>query len=208
MIRKIKWIIPLVFFAACNDNEKTATGKTQPGNEHAGHHIASHASYCDSINNGLIAEDTLKGSPSRKATATINEAEISITYNSPGVKGRTVWGGLVPYDKVWVTGAHKATSVQFSKDVEIDGKKIPAGKYAFFTIPAKAQWIVIFNTRTDQHLADDYAEKEDVLRTQVTPTEHAMTPRLTYLINKINDRSGEIVMQWEQMIVKVPFVVL
>jgi hypothetical protein len=101
--------------------------------------------------------------------ATIGGTTVHIEYSSPGVKERIVWGGLVAYDKVWVTGAHKATSVHFSKGVEINGRKIPAGKYAFFTIPGKEKWIVILNTRFDQHLADEYNEKEDVLRLEVSP---------------------------------------
>ena len=84
-------------------------------------------------------------------------------------------------------------------------KKIPAGQYAFFTIPGKEKWTVILNTRFDQHLADDYNHKEDVLRMEANPEEHEMTQRLTYTINKINDKSGEIVMQWGKLLIRIPF---
>lgn len=199
MINKMKWLLPVVFLAACNNDKK-------PGNEHNGHSmIVNNSNYCDSVNNGLIDEDTMKGSPSRTAMTTVNGVHVHIEYSSPGVKGRTVWGGLVAYDKVWVTGAHKATNVQFSKEVEINGKKIPAGNYAFFTIPGKEKWTIILNTRFDQHLADDYNEKEDVVRIEVKPAEHEMTQRLIYAVNKINDKSGEITMQWEKLIISVLF---
>ena len=199
MIRKIKWLLPVVFLVACNNDNKTGDGHT------AHKMVVNGNNYCDSVNTGLKTEDTLKGSPFRSSMATIGDVSVHIEYSSPGVKGRIVWGGLVAYDKVWVTGAHKATSVQFSKEVEISGKKIPAGKYAFFTIPGKEKWIVILNTRFDQHLADEYNEKEDVLRLEVNPAEHAMAQRLTYAVNSVNDKSGEIVMQWEKLIIKIPF---
>lgn len=206
MIKKIKWLLPVVFLVACNNNDK------QTGNEHAAHKaiktVEKGNNYCDSVNNGLKTEDTLKGSPSRSSMATIGGTTVHIEYSSPGVKERIVWGGLVAYDKVWVTGAHKATSVHFSKGVEINGRKIPAGKYAFFTIPGKEKWIVILNTRVDQHLADEYNEKEDVLRLEVSPEAHTMTQRLTYAVNSVNDKSGEIVMQWEKLIIKIPFTVI
>src|SRR5687768_6055978 len=200
MIKKMNWLMPVIFLAACNNQEHK-----KAGNEHTAHTTTSGNNYCDSINNGFIKEDTLKGSLFRTAMATVNGTHVHIEYSSPGVKGRTVWGGLVAYDKVWVTGAHKATSVQFGKEVEINGKKIPAGKYAFFTIPGKEKWTVILNTQVDQHLADDYNDKEDVIRLDVMPGEHTMTPRLTYAINKINDNSGEIIMQWEKLIIRIPF---
>jgi Protein of unknown function (DUF2911) len=202
MKNKSGWIIALVLVWACNNEKKSA-------NEHDSHNItAGGNNYCDSVNNGLVTADTLKGSPVRMAMATINGNHVHIEYSSPGVKGRIVWGGLVPYDKVWVTGAHKATSVQFSKDVMINGQKIPAGQYAFFTIPGKEKWIVILNSRYEQHQADEYNEKEDVVRLNVKPEEHSETQRLTYAVNKIDGKSGEIVMQWEKILIRMPFTTL
>lgn len=196
-----------LFIIACNDEQKTV----QPDDKKAIDNHSSHAAtiknnnYCDSVNNGLIAEDTLKGSPPKTAMATINGTHVHIEYSSPGVKGRIIWGGLVAYDKVWVTGAHKATHVQWSKAVEINGKKIPAGRYALFTIPGKEKWTLILNTRFDQHLADDYDAKEDVLRMEVKPQAHAMTQRLTYTVDKINERSAQIAVQWEKLQIGMVF---
>lgn len=209
MIQKASWLLILSFAWACNNDKKADEPAEKAAAEHSGHKMAlSSNSYCDSVNNSLIKEDTLKGSPRRTAMATVNGTHVHLEYSSPGVKGRVVWGGLVAYDKVWVTGAHKATSVQFSKDVTINGQKIPAGQYAFFTIPGKEKWMLILNTRYDQHLADDYNEKEDVTRIEVKPEEHTLTQRLTYAINMIDDKSGEIVMQWEKVIIRLPFTTL
>lgn len=208
MVKKMKWLLPLVFLAACN-NENARADKDKAVDEHAGHSVIAGANdYCDSVNNGLIVDDTLKGSPRRTSGNTINSNHVAIEYNSPGVKGRVIWGGLVPYDKVWVTGAHNATSIQFSKEVDIGGRRIPAGKYAFFTIPGKKKWIVILNKRYDQHLADEYSEREDVLRVNAKPEGHEMTPRLTFQVNKVSDKSGEIVLDWEKIRISIPFTVL
>ncbi|MBC8923868.1 DUF2911 domain-containing protein, partial [Escherichia coli] len=77
-------------------------------------------------------------------------------YHSPGVRKRIIWGGLVPYDEVWVTGAHDATTVEMPKAFVVNGKTIPAGKYAIFTIPGKNAWTVIINKQWQQHLATEY----------------------------------------------------
>ena len=165
----------------------------------------SSSSCCDSVNNGLITADTLIGSPHRAAMATIEGTHVHIGYSSPGVKGRMLWGRLVPYNKVWATGPHKATSRQLSKDVMVKGTKMPARQYAFFTIPGKEKWVVALNTPYDQHQANDYNEKEDIIRVEVKPQEQSLTKRLTYVVEKIGDKSGEVKMQWEKMLTRLPF---
>ncbi len=197
----------LLFIVSCNNDKKTEQSANEKKQDTHSRHATSvsNNNYCDSVNNGLITSDTLKGSPHRTAMATVNGTHVHIEYSSPGVKGREIWGGLVAYDKVWVTGAHKATSIQFSKDVTINGKKIPAGQYAFFTIPGKEKWTVILNSRIEQHLADEYNEKEDIVRVEVKPEENKMVQRLTYTVGVTNGPSGEIVMQWEKITIRLPF---
>ena len=82
-------------------------------------------------------------SPRKQAMANIGDVHVHIDYSSPGKRGRTIWNGLVAYGQVWVTGAHQATSIDFSNDVNIQGQSIPKGKYAFFTIPDSEEWILI-----------------------------------------------------------------
>ena len=164
--------------------------------------------YADSVNNGLITQDTMKSSPERTAMASVGKTHLHITYHAPGVKGRIVWGGLVPYNTVWVTGAHTATSIQINNPIEINSKKIEAGTYAVFTIPGEKEWTFILNKNYQQHLADDYKEAEDVLRIAVKPTDNKMTQRLTYTVNKTDDNSGSISMEWEKIKIDVPFKVL
>lgn len=163
--------------------------------------------YADSVNAGLITADSLKGSPRRVTNAQVEDLNVRISYGSPGVRGRVIWGGLVGYDEVWATGAHMATEVEFSKDVLIQDKVVPAGAYAFFTIPGKDEWTLILNSNWDQHLADDYSQDLDVVRLRVTLMKtETMTPRLTYrIVTGQSDDTSEIVMNWEYIQVSLPF---
>lgn len=177
--------------------------------QHANHMAApSSGDYATKVNNGTIAKDTMKGSPKRVAMTSIGGTHIHIEYGSPGVKGRMIWGGLVAYDQVWSVGAHQATSIEFYKDVVIQGQKIKAGKYGFFAIPGKKQWTLILNKRWNQHLADEYNAKEDILRLNVTPQPlQNMVQRLTYAIEKKSDKSGVVRLSWEKISVALPFLV-
>ena len=139
-------------------------------------------------------------SPRTNAMANIGEVHVHIDYSSPGVRGRTIWGGLVAYDQVWVTGAHKATSIDFSKDVVINGQKVEAGTYGFFTIPGKELWTIIINKNHEQHLADDYDQTQDVLRLRVTPEDLSETVEsLTYQIIPTGENKGSVSVMWDRL---------
>ncbi|TDO27134.1 DUF2911 domain-containing protein [Sediminibacterium goheungense] len=170
----------------------------------AQHQHQSGDGYADSVNRGLIAKDTMKSSPKRVAMETIGNTHIHIEYGSPGVKGRMIWGGLVAYDQVWATGAHNATTVDFSTQVTIGGKKIPKGKYALFTIPGRDEWTLIINTKSQQHLADEYNQAEDMVRVKVKPVKtNKITQRLTYRVEKI-DKEAAITIEWEYLKLVLP----
>lgn len=150
--------------------------------------------------------DTLKGSLKAYATTKIGGATLTVNYYSPAVRGRMIWGGLVAYNNVWVTGAHRATSIEFDKDVKIGGVTLAAGKYAFFTIPGEKEWIVIINKDWNQHLTDNYSESNDLARLPVAPMPGSThQERLRYSINPASDTSGEIKMQWDQLELTIPF---
>ena len=106
--------------------------------------------------------------PSQPAQAkgSINGKTVTVDYSSPLVKGRKIWGDLVPYNQVWRTGANETTSIEFSDDVLLEGKKIAKGKYALFTMPGEKEWVIIIN-RTIKWGAFSYKENEDVLRVSV-----------------------------------------
>jgi hypothetical protein len=150
--------------------------------------------------------DSIKGSIKSQAIGKIGDVEIKISYYSPAVRGRIIWGGLVPFDKVWVTGAHSSTSIEFNRDLVIGDKTVPAGKYAFFSIPGKEDWTIILNKNWRQHLTDRYDEKEDVVRIKVKPeTEDKNQERLRYVVEVDSSTAGEIVVYWEKLEVSLGF---
>ena len=108
-------------------------------------------------------------SPAMTAMTNIGSTHVHIEYHAPSVRGRQIFGGLVAFNEVWVTGAHSATSINFYENVKLNNQPIPKGKYALFTIPGEENWTVIINKNFDQHLADDYDQELDVIRFDVTP---------------------------------------
>ncbi|OGU70823.1 MAG: hypothetical protein A2V93_07810 [Ignavibacteria bacterium RBG_16_34_14] len=148
-------------------------------------------------------KEQIRVSPKAFVMQVVGLTEVKIDYSRPGVKKRTIWGELVPYDKVWRTGANEATTMSFASDVLIEGKKLPAGKYSFFAIPTKDEWTLIFNKVADQWGAFEYNEAEDALRISVKPQSNGFQEWLTYSFTKTGDKSAIVNLEWEKL--KVPF---
>lgn len=198
-MKKTAILLCLSALLSCTGGAKKEEDKSPMHHQQMGTNVNGEK-YARDVNSGAIKTDTLKGSPERMEMASIDGIHIHIVYSSPGVKGRVIWGGLVPFDQLWVTGAHHATKISFNKDVLINGQKLKAGEYAFFTIPGKKHWTLIFNKRVNQHLADDYQTKEDALRLEVIPVQLPGTvQRLTYRIRKDEGKGGTVSMQWEKI---------
>jgi hypothetical protein len=154
--------------------------------------------------NPNLLKDTSKRSIKSAAVGVIGHDSVKISYHSPGVRGRIIWGGLVPFDEVWVTGAHDATTLEINRPFVAGGKEIPAGKYAIFTIPGKTEWTVIINSKWQQHLATEYDQKEDIVRIKVKPQRHAITERLQYFIEPGKGSTGKIAVAWEKIRIEFP----
>jgi hypothetical protein len=145
-----------------------------------------------------------QASPPATATGKVNGATITINYSSPGVKGRQIWGALVPYDKVWRAGANAATTFETDKNIKVEGKDLKAGKYSLYAIPGEKEWTIIFNSQTGQwgikmdgSTTEDPAK--DVLRVTVKPQKSkAMQERMQYVI----DNKG-FALVWENLEVPV-----
>ncbi|WP_312077180.1 DUF2911 domain-containing protein [Chryseobacterium sp.] len=153
------------------------------------------------ISVNAFAQETKKpASPPAIATGKIKEANITIAYNSPSVKDRKIWGDLVPYDKVWRAGANEATTFETDKDVTVQGKKLPKGKYSFFLIPKESgTWTAVFNKESKQWGAYKYQEGQDALRVDVkTKALSAKQEALVYKINK-----NGFTMDWDKVSVPV-----
>ncbi|MEG8947897.1 DUF2911 domain-containing protein [Rosettibacter firmus] len=136
-------------------------------------------------------------SPKASVSQTIGYTVISIEYSRPGVKGRKIWGDLVPYNKVWRTGANESTRITFTTDVIIEGNKIPAGIYSLYTIPNENEWTVIINKALTWGI--NYYPEQDVLRFNVKPESAPFTERLLFTIPELTDSSCNVVMNWENL---------
>lgn len=134
-------------------------------------------------------------SPAASATGKIGNATITINYGSPSVKGRTIWGELVPYGKVWRTGANKATTFETDADITVEGQTLKKGKYGLFTIPEQKEWTIVFNKTSDQWGAFNYKQEDDVLRVKVKPSTGAdLVEALKFEVGK-----NAVTMKWEKM---------
>ncbi|HLP49231.1 MAG TPA: DUF2911 domain-containing protein [Candidatus Kapabacteria bacterium] len=152
---------------------------------------------------GLWAQEIKFPNVSQKAsvTQTIGLTDVTINFYRPGVKGRVIWGELVPYDKVWRTGANNATTIEFSSDVVIEGNKLAAGKYAIFTIPGKDEWVFIFSKQADIWGDYGYKESEDVLRIKVKPEEAPLCEWMMFVFGDLTEDSAKVMLRWEKLMV-------
>ena len=143
------------------------------------------------------------------------DAAVTIDYGRPGVKGRKIWGDLVPYglapgnkyskDKPfpWRAGANENTTIQFSKDVLIEGQKLPAGKYGLHMIPGEKEWVIIFSKNSSSWGSFAYNQNEDALRVTVVPVKAPHQEWLLYGFDDPDGSSATAFLRWE--LVKVPF---
>ena len=153
---------------------------------------------------GAFAELTLpRVSQKATVTQTVGLTDVTVQYCRPGVKGRVIWGELVPYDKVWRTGANEATTVSFSKPVKINGQALPAGLYSFHTIPGKTSWTLIFNKTAEQWGSYEYDATKDALRVQVTPVTGPNQKWMEFSFSDVATDHATVELAWEKL--RIPF---
>ncbi len=187
-IKTFSMIVMALIFASCS-------GEKKEDDDHSEHTPAATSTAGQSK------------SPASQAMTNIGSTHVHIEYHAPSVRGRQVFGGLVAYDEIWVTGAHSATSINFPNDVTLNGQKVSKGKYALFTIPGRDEWTVIINKNFEQHLADDYDENQDVARIQIKPEKLSETQeQLLYKVTETEDGKGIISIAWAD--VKISFDVI
>ncbi len=157
----------------------------------------------------LFAQTPRVDFPQASPTATLKQhiglTDIEINYSRPSMKGRVIFGGLVPYGEVWRTGANSSTKISFSTPVKLNGNTIPAGKYALFTIPGETEWTIILSKNTNGFGAFGYKPDEDLVRFKVTPVTLADTKIETFVIefNHIRDESALLELVWEKTVVPI-----
>jgi hypothetical protein len=158
---------------------------------------------------GLFAQTPKVNFPAASPACTLKQrvglTDFEIVYSRPGVKGRTIFGGIVPYGQVWRTGANQATKITFNTPVKFNGTEMPAGTYGLFTIPSETEWTVILNTNSAQWGAYQYNENADVARFKVTPVTLTNITIETFTIefNHIRDESAVLDLVWDKTVVPI-----
>lgn len=142
-------------------------------------------------------------SPDAIVGQTIGLTEVRITYGRPSVRGRTIFGDLVPFDEVWRTGANEATAISFSTPVRIEGKPLEAGTYGLFTIPGTDRWTIILNNEAEQWGAYNYDSQKDALRVEVEPESAPTQELMTFSFDNVTDSTATSALHWAET--RVPF---
>lgn len=153
-----------------------------------------------------MAQEALKPRPSPMYMSTMkyDDTYIKVTYGRPHKKGRDIFGGLVPYDKVWRTGANEATEITVTDDIYFNGNLLPSGTYSLYTIPGKEKWTIIVNAAQGQWGAYEYDESKDVLRTEVpSATIDEVYEPFTIEFEQEEDQA-QLLMIWDQTKVSIP----
>ncbi len=147
--------------------------------------------------------DLPRDSQHARISQRIGITDITINYHRPLVKGRKVWGGLVPYGQVWRAGANENTTITFTDPVTIEGQALPKGTYGLHMIPKENEWTIIFSRTSTAWGSFTYKEADDALRVTVKPHPSEMREALAYDIDDVTPNSAVITLRWEKL--AVPF---
>jgi hypothetical protein len=144
-------------------------------------------------------------SPSCTIKQRVGLTDIEVAYSRPGIKNRTIYGGIVPYGAVWRTGANSATKITFSTPVKLEGNDIPAGTYSLFTIPGENDWTIIINKDANQWGSFQYNSNNDIVRFDVTPLTMEDATIETFMIefDRIRDDSAVLLLIWDKTVVPI-----
>lgn len=146
----------------------------------------------------------LRVSPATTLSQDIGISKIELAFARPAVKGRKIWGDLVPYGQVWRAGANNATVLKLSRSAKVAGKEVPAGAYGFFVIPNEKSWTLILNKQAKQWGAYEYKPAEDVLRWEVVPQEGPFLEYLDYRVTPTGMDGAIVELGWEKLRVSFP----
>ena len=187
-------VFSLFILTACtsdaqNDDDMAEGNDTHHENGMADGHEGHHG-------HPMRANDEARVSPNAGVMQTIGTTMVHIMYGRPSVNDREIFGGLVPYDEVWRTGANEATTITFSGDVTIEGQPLAAGTYGLFTLPTADSWTFIFNNTADQWGAFDYDSAEDALRVTVQPTNEFPVEQMAFWFDEVSATSAKAVLGW------------
>jgi hypothetical protein len=158
--------------------------------------------------NLFLADAQLKTplpSPPQTIKQDFGLSSVELSYSRPGVKGRKIFGDLVPFGKVWRTGANSATTLTFGDTVTIGGAKIPAGKYGLLTIPDKKSWIIIISKQNNVTNPADYKQDQDVVRVEAKTTDmENSVETFTMQFANVKPANCELQFMWDKTAVALP----
>jgi len=152
-----------------------------------------------------VSKDILVASPRDSAVLQLGAARIAVDYGRPSMRGRSIFGGVVPYGKVWRTGANEATALTTTADLLLGGKALPRGSYTLYTIPGSREWTIIISKQTGQW-GTVFSAKNDLFRTKAKRTAtRSTTEKLTVELRSTGPTAGELRITWERTLVRIPF---
>lgn len=154
-----------------------------------------------------MAQELPQPSPAATVIQRVGVTDVTVVYSRPGKKGREIFGGLVPYNTLWRTGANANTTVEFSTDVVIGDAQVKAGTYSLFTIPGEDSWEVILNTNTKLWGVDGYSEEEDVMRMNVPTVKVNTVESFSISFDMVTPNGAHMVLAWDDKAVHVPITV-
>jgi len=146
-------------------------------------------------------------SPVARVEQRVGLTDFAVAWSSPGAKGRKVWGGIVPFDTLWRTGANAATTLTASREFRFGGVAVPAGTYAVYSIPGKSEWSVILNTNAKTSGTRGYDEANNVAVVKVKPKSAPARERMTFLFAETTDDTTRLDLEWGALRVSVPIAV-
>lgn len=155
----------------------------------------------------ILPLDQVRKSQAAAVAQRVANTQITVTYSRPLARGRALFGQLVPYDQVWNPGADQATAVQFSRDVQVAGHLLVAGKYSLWMIPRAGRWTVIFNRAADVYHTPYPGQAQDALRLDVEPGDGPETDVLTFDFPLVDGKEAVLRLHWGTVTVSVPVVV-
>lgn len=147
-------------------------------------------------------------SSGQSITQSFGLGKVTVDYSRPLVKGRVIFGGLVPYNEIWRTGANSATVIVFTDEVNFGGQKVAAGKYALFTIPGETEWTIVLNKAADQWGAYSHKDEDDVVKVKAKPVKTAAkVEAFTIQFNNVTPGTMDLNIAWDNTQVSVPLTV-
>ncbi|MDX1438871.1 MAG: DUF2911 domain-containing protein [Rubricoccaceae bacterium] len=189
-------VFSLFVLTACSsDAQEDHDAEHNETHEHAEHASSEHPHH------PMRGNDEPRVSPNAAVMQTIGTTNVVITYGRPSVNDREIFGGLVPYNEVWRTGANEATTITFSDNVTVEGQPLDAGTYGLFTIPTESTWTIIFNATAEQWGAFNYDASQDVLRVEVEPTHEFHIEQMGFWFDNVTTTSATAVLGWADVMV-------